>query len=76
MEFLKAFPVAIIDEDYEGKQAAGRGMRQLAEAIESGGESVRHRIEALGGVLSTRSHSDQQVSVVASFWIAEGSERQ
>ena len=28
MEFLKAFPVAIIDEDYEGKQAAGRGMRQ------------------------------------------------
>ena len=37
MEFLKAFPIAIIDEDYEGKHAAGRGMRQLAEAIEKGG---------------------------------------
>ena len=23
MEFLKAFPIAIIDEDYEGKRAAG-----------------------------------------------------
>ena len=37
MEFLKAFPIAIIDEDYEGKHAAGRGMRQLAEAIEKEG---------------------------------------
>ena len=26
MEFLQAFPIAIIDEDYEGKRAAGRGM--------------------------------------------------
>ena len=26
MEFFKAFPIAIIDEDYEGKQAAGRGI--------------------------------------------------
>lgn len=34
MEFLHAFPVAIIDEDYDGKHAAGRGMRQLAAAIE------------------------------------------
>ena len=25
MEFFKAFPIAIIDEDYEGKHAAGRG---------------------------------------------------
>jgi arginine decarboxylase len=40
MEFLKAFPIAIIDEDYEGKQAAGRGMRQLAEAIEKEGFRV------------------------------------
>jgi arginine decarboxylase len=40
MEFLKAFPVAIIDEDYEGKHAAGRGMRQLAEAIEKEGFRV------------------------------------
>ena len=30
MEFRKAFPIAIIDEDYEGKNAAGRGMQQLA----------------------------------------------
>jgi len=40
MEFLHAFPVAIIDEDYEGKSAAGRGMRQLAEAIEKEGFRV------------------------------------
>ncbi|MGZ4975256.1 MAG: Orn/Lys/Arg decarboxylase N-terminal domain-containing protein, partial [Limisphaerales bacterium] len=40
MEFRKAFPIAIIDEDYEGKQAAGRGMRQLAEAIEKEGFRV------------------------------------
>jgi hypothetical protein len=33
MDFLQAFPIAIIDEDYEGKAAAGRGMRQLAAAI-------------------------------------------
>src|SRR5258708_5437031 len=37
---LQAFPIAIIDEDYEGKQAAGRGMRQLAEAIEKEGFRV------------------------------------
>ena len=29
MELMQAFPIAIIDEDYEGKSAAGRGMRQL-----------------------------------------------
>src|SRR6516162_7746947 len=40
MEFLQAFPIAIIDEDYEGKHAAGRGMRQLAEAIEKEGFRV------------------------------------
>ena len=40
MEFFKAFPIAIIDEDYEGKQAAGIGMRQLAEAIEKEGFRV------------------------------------
>ncbi|MCG3143686.1 MAG: Inducible lysine decarboxylase [Gammaproteobacteria bacterium] len=37
MEFLQAFPIAIIDEDYEGRHAAGRGMRQLAAAIEKEG---------------------------------------
>jgi signal transduction histidine kinase len=49
---------------------------RLADAIETGGESVRHRIEALGGVLSTQSHSAQHVSVIASFWVGEGSDRQ
>ena len=40
MQFLQAFPIAIIDEDYEGKGAAGRGMRQLAAAIEQEGFRV------------------------------------
>jgi arginine decarboxylase len=40
MDFLQAFPVAIIDEDYDGKRAAGRGMRQLAAAIEKEGFRV------------------------------------
>jgi len=45
MQFLQAFPIAIIDEDYEGKRAAGRGMRQLAAAIEKEGFSGRRRPE-------------------------------
>ena len=40
MEFIKAFPIAIIDEDYDSKEAAGIGMRQLAEAIENEGFRV------------------------------------
>ncbi len=40
MQFQQAFPIAIIDEDYEGKLAAGRGMRQLAAAIEKEGFRV------------------------------------
>jgi len=40
MEFLQAFPIAIIDEDYEAKRAAGRGMRMLAAAIEKEGFRV------------------------------------
>ena len=40
MDFLKAFPIAIIDEDYEGKHAAGIGMRQLATRIEKEGFRV------------------------------------
>jgi arginine decarboxylase len=40
MDFYKAFPVAIIDEDYESKGAAGIGMRRLAEAIEKEGLRV------------------------------------
>ena len=38
--FFRPFPIAIIDEDYEGKDAAGRGMRQLAAAIEKEGFRV------------------------------------
>jgi hypothetical protein len=30
MKFLDAFPIASIDEDYEGKNSAGCGMQQLA----------------------------------------------
>ena len=37
MNQAQAFPIAIIDEDYEGKSAAGRGMQQLAAAIEKEG---------------------------------------
>lgn len=40
MEFVHAFPIAIIDEDFAGADAAGRGMRQLAEAIEREGYRV------------------------------------
>jgi hypothetical protein len=37
MREIKAFPIAIIDEDYEGRHSAGRGMQQLAAAIEKEG---------------------------------------
>ncbi|ACE89118.1 probable lysine decarboxylase protein [Rhizobium etli CIAT 652] len=37
MEFQMAFPIAVIDEDFDGKSAAGRGMRDLADAIEKEG---------------------------------------
>ena len=40
MDFLQGFPIAIIDDDYDGKRAAGRGMRQLAVAIEKEGYRV------------------------------------
>lgn len=40
MHEVEGFPIAIIDEDYEGKNAAGRGMQQLAAAIEKEGFRV------------------------------------
>ena len=40
MNQRQAFPIAIIDEDFEGRSAAGRGMRQLAAAIEKEGFRV------------------------------------
>ena len=50
MEFLQAFPIAIIDEDYDGKRAAGRGMRQLADGDREGRLSrrQRHRLRGCG----------------------------
>jgi len=47
----------------------------LAEAIERGSESLRHRFEALGGGISTRSSCEQQLTITANFWIGEGSDR-
>jgi arginine decarboxylase len=40
MNLMHAFPIAIIDEDYEAKGAAGVGMRQLADAIENEGYRI------------------------------------
>ena len=40
MEFYQAFPIAVIDEDFEAANAAGRGMRELAKAIEGQGFRV------------------------------------
>ena len=40
MQQVHGFPIAIIDEDYEGKSAAGRGMQQLAAEIEKQGFRV------------------------------------
>jgi signal transduction histidine kinase len=47
----------------------------IAKAIESGSESLRHRLEALGGELSARADSDQHLVIVANFWIGDGSDR-
>src|ERR1043165_5811037 len=40
MEFVQEFPIAIIDEDIGGTSATGRGMQQLAAAIEKEGFRV------------------------------------
>jgi len=40
MEFLQAFPIAIIDQDSGSDSATARGMRQLAAAIEKEGFRV------------------------------------
>ena len=58
MEFYKSFPIAIIDEDFEGKSAAGRGMRQLAEAIEKEGFRVvgGHRLRGCPPARSRLQH--------------------
>jgi signal transduction histidine kinase len=53
-----------------------RGPSWLADAIENGLETLRHRVEALGGALTVHAHADQELKVVASFWIGAGSEQQ
>ena len=63
MDFLHAFPIAIIDEDYEGKQAAGRGMRELAAAIEEEGFRV------LAGVSYADARRLGQVFNTESCWL-------
>lgn len=40
MEFLQSFPIAIIDPEINAEHATGRGMRQLAGAIEKEGFRV------------------------------------
>jgi signal transduction histidine kinase len=47
----------------------------LADAIERGSESLRPRIEALGGVLALHSRSGEHLSVTANFWLGDGSEQ-
>jgi signal transduction histidine kinase len=47
----------------------------LVDAIEHGNESLRHRIEALGGVLAVQAHSSESLSVTANFWVGDGSEQ-
>lgn len=44
MDFYKAFPIAIIDEDFESRGASGIGMKQLATEIE------KHGFRVIGGV--------------------------
>ena len=40
MQFLQAFPIAIIDDEFQGQHVSGLGMRQLAAAIEKEGYRV------------------------------------
>ncbi|HMA88811.1 MAG TPA: arginine/lysine/ornithine decarboxylase [Burkholderiales bacterium] len=63
MEFLQAFPIAIIDEDYEGKRAAGRGMRMLAAAIEKEGFRV------VAGISYDDAHRLVEVANNESCWL-------
>jgi len=44
MDFYKAFPIAIIDEDFESRGASGIGMKQLAAEIE------KHGFRVIGGI--------------------------
>ena len=70
MEFRAAFPIAIIDEDYEGKHAAGRGMQQLAAAIEKEGFRV------VGGISYADAQRLSKIFNTESCWLVsiDGSE--
>ena len=63
MEFLQAFPIAIIDENYDSKHAAGIGMRQLAAAIEKEGFRI------VGGVSYADAQRLVEVFNSESCWI-------
>ena len=70
MEFYRAFPIAIIDDDFEGKNAAGRGMRNLADAIEKEGYRI------VGGVTYEDARRLVHVFNTESCWLVsvDGSE--
>lgn len=70
MQEVQAFPIAIIDEDYEGRNAAGRGMQQLAAAIEKEGFRV------VGGVTYKDARRLVKVFNSESCWLisVDGSE--
>jgi arginine decarboxylase len=60
---LESFPIVIIDEDFSGTQAAGRGMRQLATAIEKEGFRV------VSGVSYADAQRLVNVTNVESCWL-------
>ncbi|HEY6633148.1 MAG TPA: Orn/Lys/Arg decarboxylase N-terminal domain-containing protein [Rhizobiaceae bacterium] len=70
MQEVQAFPIAIIDEDFEGRNAAGRGMQQLAAAIEKEGFRV------VGGVTYKDARRLVKVFNSESCWLisVDGSE--
>jgi hypothetical protein len=47
----------------------------LVNPIEDGCETLRHQIEALGGLISARPNSDGQLSIVVGFWLGDRSDQ-
>ena len=63
MDFFKAFPIAIIDEDYEGKHAAGAACGSLPRPS-------RKRVLGLSPASVTQTHNDWSKSSTASLcWL-------
>ena len=48
---------------------------RLVNPIEDGCETLRHQIEALGGLISARPNSDGQLSIVVGFWLGDRSDQ-